>query len=110
MEELSASIKNFRSFRNMSQRKLAEKLNKSVNTVANWERGLSCPDVKTLIDLCRILQITPNQLLGWDDNKEYIDYLVEVGNARVEYEQARQDMEAAAKRMKEYVERYGKML
>lgn len=110
MRDISTRIKNYRTLRNLSQRALAEKLDKSVNTIANWERGLSCPDVNSMLDLCSVLQITPNELLGWEDNQEYTDFLIEVDNARILYEQARQDREEAAKRMKAYADKFGKLL
>ena len=71
MNELAYNIKKFRCFRNLSQRKLAEKLDKSINTVANWERGLSSPDVNTTID--DSLDITKVNITIENINKDEIN-------------------------------------
>lgn len=47
---------------NLTQEQLAEKLNISKNAVSKWERGLNLPDVSIMQDLCRILNITLNEL------------------------------------------------
>ena len=47
---------------NLTQEQLAEKLNISKNAVSKWERGLSLPDVSIMQDLCKILDITLNEL------------------------------------------------
>ena len=71
------NIKNFRLLRGMSQRKLAEALNRSSNTIANWEKGINQPDVDTLEDICNVLNITPNQIYGWDKSPELDSFLAE---------------------------------
>lgn len=110
MNELAYNIKKFRCFRNLSQRKLAEKLDKSINTVANWERGLSSPDINTTVDICKALDITPNELLGWEENKEYEAYMIDVMNARetvADMEKKRKELEES---IRTYVNLYGKSL
>ena len=47
---------------NLTQEQLAEKLNISKNAVSKWERGLNLPDVSIMQDLCKILNITLNEL------------------------------------------------
>ncbi len=46
----------------LTQEQLAEKLNISKNAVSKWERGLNLPDVSIMQDLCKILDITLNEL------------------------------------------------
>jgi transcriptional regulator with XRE-family HTH domain len=58
--------------KNLTQEQLAEKLNISKNAVSKWERGLNLPDVSIMQDLCKILDITLNELFRGekiDDNK-----------------------------------------
>ena len=110
MNELAVNIKNYRLFRNLSQRKLAEKLDKSINTVANWERGLSSPDVNTLIAICRVLDVTPNELLGFDVNKEYEAYMVDVMNARELFTEINDKHKQLDEEQKELLKKYGNML
>lgn len=47
---------------NLTQEQLAEKLSISKNAVSKWERGLNLPDVSIMQDLCKILDITLNEL------------------------------------------------
>jgi repressor LexA len=110
MNELAANIKNYRLFRNLSQRKLAEKLDKSINTVANWERGLSSPDVNTLVAICQALEVTPNELLGYDINKEYEAYLVDVMHARELFTAINEKHQLLEEERKEILKKYGNML
>ena len=50
----------------MTQRQLADKLNMSDKSISKWERGVCLPDVSVYLDLCQILGISPNELLGWE--------------------------------------------
>lgn len=110
MNELAANIKNYRLFRKLSQRKLAEKLDKSINTVANWERGLSSPDVNTLVEICQALEVTPNELLGYDINKEYEAYLADVMHARELFTAINEKHQLLEEERKEILKKYGNML
>lgn len=46
-----------------TQAALAEKLGITDRAVSKWERGKGLPDVSLMIDLCKILDITVNELL-----------------------------------------------
>ena len=46
----------------LTQEQLAEQLNISKNAVSKWERGINLPDVSIMQDLCKILNITLNEL------------------------------------------------
>ena len=48
---------------NLSQDKLAEQLHITRQAVSKWESGASTPDLDTVMKLCLILDVTPNQLL-----------------------------------------------
>ena len=54
----------------LTQEKLAEKLNVSVNTVSKWERGLNLPDYSNLQTLCEILEISLNEFFAGEHLKE----------------------------------------
>lgn len=49
---------------NLTQEQLAEQLNISKNAVSKWERGLNLPDVSIMQELCKILDITLNELFS----------------------------------------------
>ena len=54
---------------NLTQARLAEKLNITDRAVSKWENGKSLPDSAIMLELCGILGITVNELL----NGEKID-------------------------------------
>lgn len=52
--------------RNMTQMQLADEMGVSYQAVSNWERGNTMPDISKLEDLCRVLELTVEQLLGME--------------------------------------------
>ena len=52
-----------RKMKNMTQVQLAEKLNVTDRAVSKWERGICLPDSSIMLDLCRELGISVNDLL-----------------------------------------------
>lgn len=48
----------------LTQLELAEKLNYSDKAISKWERGESFPDVYTLTELAKAINVTPNDLLS----------------------------------------------
>lgn len=77
MSDLSENLKNYRLLRKITQRELAEQLNKSVNTIASWENGKSSFDVELLPKICKILNVTPNQLCGFEESPDMVDYVID---------------------------------
>ena len=48
----------------LSQEALAEKMDVSRQAVAKWENGQAFPTAERLTRLCRVLEVTPEELLG----------------------------------------------
>lgn len=48
----------------LTQKQLAEKLNITDRAVSKWETGKALPDSSLMLELCRILKITVNDLLS----------------------------------------------
>ena len=67
--EVAKKIRSARQARNMTQMALADAMGVSFQAVSNWERGNSLPDIGKLPDLCRILDLDIQTLLG-EDQKE----------------------------------------
>ena len=65
---LGKRIKQYREARKLSQRELGEKIYKSATAISKYERGLACPSAMELVELSKVLEVTPNDLL--------VDYLV----------------------------------
>ncbi len=61
-EKIGKFISNQRKENGLTQEQLAEKLGISKNAISKWERGLNLPDVSIMQDLCKILNITLNEL------------------------------------------------
>lgn len=62
--EIGKFIAGCRKEKNLTQAQLAEKLNITDRAVSKWERGKSMPDSSVMLELCRILGITVNELLS----------------------------------------------
>lgn len=75
MSNVNKNIRNFRKFRGLSQKELGDALHKSTNVVSNWENGIHSPDLDTIEDICKILNVSPDELFGWKENKEYAEFM-----------------------------------
>lgn len=64
LQKIGNNIKTARQLKSFTQERLAEQLNKSVNFVSLVERGKSGIGIKTIIDICNILDIEPNSLFS----------------------------------------------
>lgn len=71
MTTVCENIKKFRKFRGMSQAELGAKIGRSKNVISNWERGENEPDLDAIAAACHALDVTPNQMFGWEKNPEY---------------------------------------
>lgn len=57
-------IKSLRLESGMTQTKLALLLFTSQDTISLWERGKSLPDVKSVIEMSKIFNVTTDYILG----------------------------------------------
>ena len=77
-------IKQKRKEKKITQEELAEKLGVSNRTISKWENGNCMPDSVIIPDLCKILDITINDLFHGnvvdkkDNKKELEEYLLEI--------------------------------
>ena len=62
-----------RKSKNLTQFQLAEKLNITDRAISKWENGRSMPDSSIMLDLCKELEISVNELLSGEmiDMKDY---------------------------------------
>ena len=49
---------------NLTQMQLAEKLNITDRAISKWENGKTMPDSSIMLDLCKELKISVNELLS----------------------------------------------
>ena len=60
------SLSKYRKSAGISQEKLTDMLGVSRQAVSKWETGETQPEMANLMAICRILNITPNELLGYE--------------------------------------------
>lgn len=63
-EKIGKFIAECRREKHLTQAQLAEKLNLTDRAVSKWETGKSMPDSSVMLELCKILGITVNELLS----------------------------------------------
>ena len=61
--EIGSRIRKYREERGLSQKQLSELIGVKNNRVSNWDQGLNRPDADILAALCRVLQVSPSELL-----------------------------------------------
>lgn len=87
MSKLNENIRKFRELRRLTQKDFSDRLKKSRNVISNWERGENAPDPDTIEQICRILDVTPNQLFGWEACPDYEDYMERVRAVRLKMDE-----------------------
>ena len=69
-QNLGQIIREKRIEQKFSQEELAEQLNVSRQAVAKWESGKSFPSTERLMELCRVLDISTEELFGQREEKK----------------------------------------
>lgn len=57
--------KKYREMSGLSQKEFAAKIGVSNSRVSNWEGGINRPDVDILSAICKVLSVSPSELLGF---------------------------------------------
>ena len=63
-KEICENLKKYRRKSTITQTELANKLNVSVPAVSQWEKGVAFPEFSKIYDICIILDISIDDLLG----------------------------------------------
>ena len=87
MNKIGKKIKNARTEKNMTQMDLADAMGISFQAVSNWERGNSMPDVAKLPDLCEILGLNLDELLGNEDTIKTVKKMIADEDASLSLEE-----------------------
>ncbi len=66
-------IAELRNEKKLTQEQLGKMINVSSQTVSKWERGVNMPNVSIMIDLCKVLGITTDELLLGEKTKKNND-------------------------------------
>ncbi len=69
MVEFGRRLKAARKALRLSQEQVASRIAVHRTTYTKYETGVVEPPYSTLVSLCDVLQVTPNDLLGWKTQK-----------------------------------------
>ena len=61
--EIGRRISQYRKEQGLSQKEFAKLIGASNSRVSNWEQGRNGPDADILADICRVLKVSPSELL-----------------------------------------------
>lgn len=64
---LGEKVKSYRLMSNMSQTKLAELANTSLQYVGRIERDFCKPSFAVMLRICEALNVSPNEIADWED-------------------------------------------
>lgn len=71
-ENISSNITKHRKNMGLSQKDLADRLGTKPSTVSSWEQSVSTPNAEMLFEICRIFNITVDEIYGVnEDETEY---------------------------------------
>jgi len=80
IRKVAQKIREARIAQNMTQMNLADAMEVSYQAVSNWERGNSCPDISKLEQLCNILHIGMEELMGMESTAKTVNWIIDRGN------------------------------
>lgn len=74
-KNISKNISKYREASGMSQKELAQKLGVVPSRISNWETGANCPTIDILFEVCKILNVSINDIYGvYPDSKFILHY------------------------------------
>ena len=71
MYDLGTRIKEAREKRGLSQRELAERINRSVPTISNYETNVQVPPTDVLVSIALSLHVSITYLVDWENKDVY---------------------------------------
>lgn len=78
-EEIRKNLIKYRKEKGISQKELANLLNINASSVSQWEIGKNSIDINNLFNICKILDVSFNDMLGkYNNNKEEEEEIREV--------------------------------
>lgn len=63
-QEIAKNLLYYRKRKRMTQKQLAEQLGVRHNSVSSWETGTNSIDVETLLHVCRVLEVSIDEIYG----------------------------------------------
>ena len=75
--KLAENIKKLRKNHSLTQEQFAETLGVTVGAVYKWEAGLSTPEIKLIVEIADLFEVSIDALLGYEQQKDNIDTRIE---------------------------------
>lgn len=63
-KNISQNITKYREKAGLSQKELANRLSVTPSRVSNWEQGANCPTIDILFEVCKVLNVSINDIYG----------------------------------------------
>lgn len=101
---MAYNIRMLRAMRGYTQQDIATRLHKTTNAISNWELGNTSPPVDDLVELCKMFQVTPSQIVGWDECPELIDYITQAEHATQKLEELKKQRDELEEQIKSITE------
>lgn len=67
--KFSENLASLRKSKNLSQEEIADRLGVSRQAISKWENGQALPETANIMKLCEILEVTPNELFGYEERR-----------------------------------------
>ena len=92
--QIGEVIRTYRKKQNLTQEEMANRLGVSAPAVNKWENGSSLPDISMLAPVARLLEITPDILLSFqeDVSQEEINQIVQEVDEKFRKEESYEDI------------------
>lgn len=97
-------IRKYRKEKNLTQEEMANRLGVTAPAVNKWENGNSMPDITLIAPICRLLDITPDILLSFQEELtvEEISLFIRELNEKLNIEPFADVLSLAKKKSKQY--------
>lgn len=99
---ISENIRRLRKDRRMTQEQLAEALGITVGAVYKWENGLAMPEIRLLVELADLFEVSVDYLLGYEVYERGVDTLVERIWSLVKQRRHKESVQEAEKALQKY--------
>ncbi len=100
--KIAENIKTLRKQHSFTQEQLSEALSVSVSAVYKWESGQSVPEVKMLMELADLFEVSVDTLLGYDRQNENVDNRIK----RINQYMAERDFDEAVLEVEKTLKKY----
>ena len=75
-QNISKNIVKYRELAGLSQKELAKRLDVTPSRISNWEQGANCPTIDILFEVCKILNVSINDIYGvYPDSNIPLSYI-----------------------------------